>query len=184
MLVLVDDREIYLSGDDLINYLKSIPSDNIQSIEVITTPPAKYEAEGNSGIINIVLKKAKEDSWNLQVGASGTQATYFYWQPDVNFTLQKGKWSVLAGVSGYQGENLYTDDMRYQYPNNNYWKVYMRNNTKGKSITPSLNVSYKITDKLTAGIQYTGSMSSRNESATNTTSIFNSPTLDTLNAFY
>jgi outer membrane receptor protein involved in Fe transport len=184
MLVLVDDKQIFLSGDDLMNYLKSIPSDNIKSIEVITTPPAKYEAEGNSGIINIVLKKAKEDSWNLRLGASGTQANYFYWNPNVNFSLQKGKWSVLAGVSGYQGKNIYTNDMTYQYPDNTYWKIYMHNITKSKSITPNLTVGYNITDKLSAGIQYTGSMSSGNSPATNTTNIYNSPALGTLNALY
>ena len=49
MAVMIDDKLVQLSGDDLINYLKTISSDNIKSIEVITTPPAKYDAEGNSG---------------------------------------------------------------------------------------------------------------------------------------
>jgi hypothetical protein len=47
------------SGDDLINYLKTLTSDEIKSIEVITAP-AKFDAEGNSGIVNIVLKAAKK----------------------------------------------------------------------------------------------------------------------------
>lgn len=50
---------VNLSGNDLMNYLKSLRSDDIAKIEVITTPPAKYEAQGNSGIINIVLKRIK-----------------------------------------------------------------------------------------------------------------------------
>ena len=56
MGIMVDDKLIQLSGDDLINFLKTISSDNIKSIEVITTPPAKYSAEGNSGLVNIKLK--------------------------------------------------------------------------------------------------------------------------------
>ena len=55
MLIMIDDRIIQLSGDDLINYLKTLKSDDIKSIEVITNPPAKYNAEGNSGILNIKL---------------------------------------------------------------------------------------------------------------------------------
>ncbi|NAW51840.1 hypothetical protein GNY06_10860 [Elizabethkingia argentiflava] len=51
--VMVNDRIIPLSGDDLTNFLKTISSDNIKSIEIITTPPAKYDAEGNGGLINI-----------------------------------------------------------------------------------------------------------------------------------
>lgn len=62
MLQLDYDRIIQLSGDDLINYLKTLKSDDIKSIEVITNPPAKYNAEGNSGILNIKLKKSKNDA--------------------------------------------------------------------------------------------------------------------------
>ncbi|MCL2652083.1 MAG: TonB-dependent receptor family protein [Candidatus Azobacteroides sp.] len=184
MLVLVDDKEIHLSGDDLMNYLKSIPSDNIKNIEVITTPPAKYEAEGNSGIINIVLKKEKENSWNLRVNVPLTQGYYFRWYPNVNFTLQKGKWSVLAGISDDQGKRIYTNHITYQYPDDTYWKIMMSNRHKYNSISENLNVSYKITDKLSAGIQYTGNLISSTSPATNTTNIYNNPALDTLNAFY
>ncbi|PQL91200.1 hypothetical protein [Apibacter sp. wkB309] len=63
--VLVNDKIIPLSDDDLINYLKSISSDNIKNIEVITAPPAKYDAEGNSGLINIVLKTSKKNNWTV-----------------------------------------------------------------------------------------------------------------------
>ena len=54
---MINDRIVQMSGSELLNYLKSVRSENIAKIEVITTPPAKYDAQGNSGIINIVLKK-------------------------------------------------------------------------------------------------------------------------------
>ncbi len=57
--VMVNDRILNLSGIELINYLRNLRSENILKIEVITTPPAKYDAQGNSGIINIVLKKTR-----------------------------------------------------------------------------------------------------------------------------
>jgi hypothetical protein len=63
LAVIVDDRLINLSGDDLINFLKIFPSDNIKSIEDITTTPAKYSSDCNSGLINLKLKKGKMDSW-------------------------------------------------------------------------------------------------------------------------
>ena len=61
VLVMINDRVLRLSQDDLANFLRSISSDNIARIEVITTPPAQYAAEGNSGLINIVLINAKRE---------------------------------------------------------------------------------------------------------------------------
>lgn len=55
--LMVNDKLLNLSGQELINYLKTLRSDDIARIEVITTPPARYEAEGKSGLINIILKK-------------------------------------------------------------------------------------------------------------------------------
>lgn len=64
--VMINGRILNLSERELTSYLQSIQSSNIKKIEVITTPPAKYNAEGNSGLINIVLKQ------NANLGISGT----------------------------------------------------------------------------------------------------------------
>ncbi|MDO5616292.1 MAG: TonB-dependent receptor, partial [Cruoricaptor ignavus] len=64
ILVLVNDRPIQISGDDLANYLKTLKSDEIEKIEVMSNPPAKYTAEGNSGVLNIITKTTKKNSWN------------------------------------------------------------------------------------------------------------------------
>src|SRR5258708_23170212 len=57
--IYIDGKPAPLTGTDLSNYLKSIQSSQIESIELITNPSAKYEAAGNAGIINIRLKKNK-----------------------------------------------------------------------------------------------------------------------------
>src|SRR4029078_10072528 len=67
--VYIDNRPTPLSGQDLSNYLKSIQSSNIEAIEIITNPSAKYEAAGNAGIINIRLKKNKSLGTNGSVNA-------------------------------------------------------------------------------------------------------------------
>ena len=55
--VYVDGRQVPLNGGDLADYLKTIQSSQIEAIEIITNPSARYEASGNAGIINIRLKK-------------------------------------------------------------------------------------------------------------------------------
>jgi iron complex outermembrane receptor protein len=55
-VVYIDDKKSYLTGNDLVAYLQSLPSGSLQSIELMTNPPAKYDASGGA-VINIRLKK-------------------------------------------------------------------------------------------------------------------------------
>ena len=71
--VYIDGRPTPLSGSDLATYLKSMQSSNIESIELITNPSAKYEAAGNAGIINIRLKKNKSLGTNGSLNAGWNQ---------------------------------------------------------------------------------------------------------------
>ena len=187
LLVLINDREIRLSGSDLINYLKSIPSDNIKSIEVITTPPAQYEAQGNSGILNIILKKAKNDSWSLQLRTSAKEAYKWSFTESTTFMLQKNKWSILAGVQ-YNPYNtyLYTNDTRYQYPVE-YWKTEYFEFSKNKGLWGNASVGYKITDNLQIGINYNGGGGSKTTDMPvekNFTKIYSNSTMQNLNKLY
>jgi len=74
--VYIDGRPTPLSGQDLANYLRSIQSSNIEAIEMITNPSAKYEAAGNAGIINIRLKKNKSFGTNGSVNAGWNIGTF------------------------------------------------------------------------------------------------------------
>lgn len=74
--VLINGKLSYLNVTDLMNYLKSIQASDIIEIEVITTPPAKYDAEGNVGYINIILKKDQNKGWNGNTNLSYTQRSY------------------------------------------------------------------------------------------------------------
>ena len=61
--VMINGKLLNLSSAEIESYLKTIRSENISKIEVITTPPAKYDAQGNSGLINIILKKNLKEGW-------------------------------------------------------------------------------------------------------------------------
>lgn len=64
VLVTIDDKPTYLSGDDLNNLLSSMSSSQVDQIELIANPTAKYDANGNAGIINIKTKKNKLKGFN------------------------------------------------------------------------------------------------------------------------
>src|SRR5471030_33973 len=69
--VMVNDKLTYLSADQLATLLRSTDGNTIQSIEIITSPSAKYDAAGNSGIINIKLKHNKQSGTNGSIITTG-----------------------------------------------------------------------------------------------------------------
>ncbi len=156
--VMVDDKLIQLNDDDLTNFLKSIPSSNIKNIEVITTPPAKYDAEGNSGIVNIKLKKAKKDSWNASLNSSYKQTIY----PTTNFggdlNYQKNRISFFSNLNYQNGITKRIEKDEIYYPNQN-WITDFNKKNYSDIISGRVGIDYKITNKWTSGIQYLGNKS-------------------------
>jgi outer membrane receptor protein involved in Fe transport len=69
--ILIDGKPSAMAGSDITQVLQSLPSNSVQRVEVITNPSSKYDAEGQSGIINIVLKKNLRTGLNGAVTASG-----------------------------------------------------------------------------------------------------------------
>ncbi|GAB1359260.1 hypothetical protein MASR1M31_10410 [Porphyromonadaceae bacterium] len=63
--VLINDKPTYLSGDNLINMLRSLSSTSVSKIELITHPSSKFDASGNSGIINIQTKQVRQQGVSL-----------------------------------------------------------------------------------------------------------------------
>lgn len=114
--VMVNDRMINLSGNELINYLRSLRSDNISKIEVITTPPSKYEAQGNSGLINIILKKNPNFGFSGNFSTSLTQRTWFNGSSNLTLNYQDEKLSASTKLRHY-------DNMSRVYENNNVFGV-------------------------------------------------------------
>ena len=151
--VMVDDRLIQLKQEDLSNFLKSISADNIKSIEVITTPPAKYDAIGNSGIINIKTKTAKKDSWNTNVGAVYLQRSHPEVSEFVNLNFNKGKWTFSLALSYRQGE-LYINADDYAYFPEALWYTRSPLLSNYKRFSSKLGLDYQINNFWKTGIQY------------------------------
>jgi iron complex outermembrane receptor protein len=70
VLIYVDGKRIPLSGDDLTAYLENLPAEQIDRMDIITNPGAKYEAEGNAGIIDIRMKRDKSHGRNGSISSS------------------------------------------------------------------------------------------------------------------
>ena len=99
VMVLVDGRPTQLGGADLANLLKSMSSNNLDQIEIMTNPPAKYDAAGNAGIINIKTKKNKQFGYNGSVNANYGQGLLPKLNEGFNFNYRQGKWNLFTNGS-------------------------------------------------------------------------------------
>src|SRR6185437_14730358 len=95
--ILINGKESALVAKNPSDVLKSMPATNIEKIEVITTPPAKYDAEGLAGIINIITKRNADQGYNF--GINTRSNTIFGAGYNLNGTLKQGKF----GMSGFGG---------------------------------------------------------------------------------
>jgi hypothetical protein len=95
--ILINGKESSLVTTNPADVFKSMPASNILKIEVITTPPAKYDAEGLAGIINIITKKNIEQGYN--VGVNARYNTLNNYGTNLNGTVKHGKF----GLNGFIG---------------------------------------------------------------------------------
>jgi ferric enterobactin receptor len=94
---LINGKPSTMFGSNIVDVLQSIPASQIKSIEVITNPGAKYDAQGLGGIINIILKKSTVQGVNGNVSLT---AGTIVQNGSFNFNARKGKFGVNAFISG------------------------------------------------------------------------------------
>lgn len=93
VLVLIDDKPTYLQGADLISMLSSMNTSQVEKIELITNPSAKYDAAGNSGIINIKTKKIKQIGFNGNLTMAAAMGVHPRTNNSLLLNYRKNKWS-------------------------------------------------------------------------------------------
>lgn len=97
--IYINGRPSRLSGDDLAALLQNMNSDNIESVEIISNPSSKYEAEGDAGIINIILKKNVATGLNGNVTSSFQQGRFLRYNNGLSLNYGSEKFSIYAAVS-------------------------------------------------------------------------------------
>lgn len=115
VLVLINNRPTYLSAADLAAYLKSLPSDSIDQIELMTNPPARYDAAGSAGVINIKTKKSKIEGFNGSLSINITKLVYWRHNETVSLNYRKNRFNFFfnGGFNSYDGWRKLTIERRY-----------------------------------------------------------------------
>ncbi len=101
--ICIDGKATQLSLQDAAQLLKSVEAANIRQIELITNPSAKYDAVGNAGIINIILKKSLTNGFNGNIAGSFVQSNHARQNATANGNWRKNKWAMFFNSSVNNG---------------------------------------------------------------------------------
>lgn len=104
--VMINGKKSMLQGDALREFIRSLNGDDIQSVEIISQPSARYEATGTTGILNIVLKKNTSETLGGNIYTYGKYGEYFGHQSGGRFFFNDDQWSVNASGAYYNGKSF------------------------------------------------------------------------------
>ena len=148
VIVMMDGKQTYLSAADLANVLKNLPASAIDQIEIMTNPSSRFDATGNSGVLNIKTKKNKSIGANGSITAGTTNGLFrdngkeqMTWKPNIstNLNYRKNKINLFSNLiynyregrgkldltrkyyaDGKQIDSLNTVNSMFRFRNNNY----------------------------------------------------------------
>lgn len=186
VIVYIDGKQTYLSQQEVSNLLKNTPSDNIATIEIITNPGSKYDAAGNSGIINIKMKKNK----NFGTNGSFIVGTGYGWvnnlagarddlpkfNTSLNLNNRTSKVNLFGNYSYVNRESAQTNELNRIIPFNGtttYFdqRSFRPNRFEGHSYKGGLD--YFINSKSTIGVLVNGFSNDWRSGGANSTLISN-----------
>ena len=158
VIVVIDGKPSALSGQDLLNMLRGMSSSNVQKIEIITNPSAKWDASGSSGVLNIIMKKNKLNGYNGSLSFNYGQGRYPKITPSLSLNYKKDKLNLFFNYSysdrkGFNNllinRKFYTDGVLNEtFLTNNY--ILMKFSTHN----PRIGLDYSISKKTTVSFLF------------------------------
>ncbi len=160
VLVLIDDRPTHLSGADLAAYLRSLPAGSVDKLELLSNPPARYDASGGA-VINIVLKKNRPPGFSGSISLGYNQGVYTRSNDALNLNYHTPKFNVFGNIS-YGLDQNYSNQIvsRYFYQSNgaspavllqDSYDVYRSVSWNGRA-----GIDYQMNPETTIGLMLTG----------------------------
>ncbi len=114
--ILIDDKPTYLSTEQLAAMLKNLQATSVEKIEIMENPPAKYDAEGNSGIINIKTKRGTIRGFNGSASLGAQVGEKWRGNASVDLNYRNEKWNIFGGFWTGFNNNTYILDFTRKFP--------------------------------------------------------------------
>ncbi len=167
VIILIDNKPTYLSGQDLTNFLRNLPANQLDQIELMTQPSAKYDASGNSGVINFRTKKNIAKGFNGSVNLSYVQGRYPKSPNSINFNYRQGKVNLFSNLSYSYFEGFNDMSLNRLFKNKatgqDTFSIFQNTNMrfKGTNYSARVGLDYSINKKTSIGFNVNGTYSLR-----------------------
>lgn len=170
VMVMIDGKPTYLAGANLVAYLRSLPSSSLDQIELMDSPPARYDAAGNAGVINIKLKKNTIRGFNAVLSSSFTQGFYARTNHSLNLNYRVNKLNLFANTSYNYSRTFRRLDIDRVYLNAaGELSSSFTDSSYFRPFSHSFNLraggDYYLSPKTTWGIVFTGTLSRTHDSS-------------------
>lgn len=172
--IYIDGKPTQMNSKDLAAYLKGINSNDVEAIEMISNPSAKYDASGNAGIINIRLKKNRKFGTNGSVSAGFTQGITPKSNGSVNLNYRDKYINLFSNVSGNIGR--YENDLSlYRIQRDSIYDQHSTNANYNKNLNLKAGADYFINSKSTLGALVTSSFGNSEWTSNSITGVYYQP---------
>lgn len=163
VMVLMDGKSTYMSASDLANLLRNMQSSSLEKIEIMTNPPAKYDAAGNAGVINLKTKK------NQNMGLNGSATVGFGYgfykslpkeNGSLNLNYRQGKLNLFGNFSGNHRKNFQINEINRKFVENGKtlsgFDQVADSDKQNSSISYKMGADYFLDSKNTIGVLFNG----------------------------
>ena len=181
VMVLMDGKPTYMSASDLANLLRNMQSSSLEKIEIMTNPPAKYDAAGNAGVINLKTKK------NQNMGLNGSVTLgygYGFYKSlpkengSLNLNYRKGKLNLFGNFSGNNRKSFQINEINRKFVENGKtlsgFDQVADSDKQNSSISYKMGADYFLDSKNTIGVLFNGMNGSFSEILDNQAIVKNS----------
>lgn len=178
--VLIDDKLTYLSGENLLHYLRSVPANSVETVELISQPSSQYDASGSSGMIHIVKKKIKEQGLLLTLSSSLERGMRTRGNENVTLHFRHNRWDVNTTYAYYGGKDKIDLSVSGHYLDPATWEPLdlrkdftsdIERRNSGNYLKTEL--TYDVSDKITIGTYFSPSWLHRHKKELTLSDFFN-----------
>ncbi len=174
VMIMIDGKPTYLTSQDLANFLRDMPSNNLEQIEIMTNPSAKYDAAGTAGIINIKTKKNKQKGFNGSANTNYGQGIYGRNSNGLNLNYRNGKFNLFSNFGASWDNSFQELYILRKFKNNSgvtdrifEQKAFM--GRKNRNRNAKIGIDYFASKKTTIGIVLNSSSALHQQNSLNTT---------------